>query len=496
MVAQPTAVLNGSNSEDAAQPCALRAFVRVSVLLIAWNLIAAVATAQSSAAPVPTATGAARPQYELLRDEEDWSFLADRQQRTDLWDPLKYIPLGWPRDSYLSLGGEVRQQYERFLNEEWGAQPEDRNGYWLQRYMFHTDLRLGRRVRVFGQLKSGIELGRVGGPRVPDEDELDLHQGYIELTVKPRSTTAGFSVRAGRQEFNFGSARLVSVREGPNVRQSFDALRVIVRQERLRIDTFVSRPVTTTAGTFDDRTDKNRALWGVYLVRPTPSTRRGFDAYYLGYERLDAEFDQGAANERRHSLGTRFWGRAGAIDYNSELVAQWGTFGESKIRAWTIASDTGYRIRPSGPRVGLRADVTSGDGDRTDSTLGTFNPLFPKGDYFGLISPTGPLNQMDLHPAVDFTPQPQLRVSAKWLFFWRTQRDDGLYGVPGNLLRSGEGTRARFVGHSPGLEIEWQTTPHLSFTADLSTFPAGAFLKEAPPDRMISYFAAWTTYKF
>ena len=103
---------------------------------------------------------------------------------------------------------------------------------------------------------------------------------------------------------------------------------------------------------------------------------------------------------------------------------------------------------------------------------------------------------MDLHPVVDFTPQPQLRVTAKWLFFWRTQRDDGLYGVPGNLLRSGEGTHARFVGHSPGLEIEWQTTPHLSFTADLSTFPAGAFLKEAPPDRMISYFAAWTTYKF
>ena len=186
---------------------------------------------------------------------------------------------------------------------------------------------------------------------MPDEDALDLHQGYIELTVKPQSSTAGFSVRAGRQEFNFGSARLVSVREGPNVRQSFDALRVIVRQERLRIDTFISRPVTTTVGTFDDGADKNRALWGVYLTRPTPSTRQGFDAYYLGYERLDAEFDQGTANERRHSLGTRFWGRVGAIDYNSELVAQWGTFGESTLRAWTIASDTGYRLRPSGPRL-------------------------------------------------------------------------------------------------------------------------------------------------
>jgi hypothetical protein len=103
---------------------------------------------------------------------------------------------------------------------------------------------------------------------------------------------------------------------------------------------------------------------------------------------------------------------------------------------------------------------------------------------------------MDLHPAADFTPHPQLRLSAKWLFFWRTERDDALYGVPGNVVRSGAGTRARFVGHSPGLEIEWQANPHLSFTADLSTFPAGAFLSEAPPDRTISYVLAWATYKF
>ena len=54
-----------------------------------------------------------------------------------------------------------------------GAEPRDDSGYWLQRLMVHADLRLGRRLRLFGQLKSGIEAGRVGGPRRPDEDQLE-----------------------------------------------------------------------------------------------------------------------------------------------------------------------------------------------------------------------------------------------------------------------------------------------------------------------------------
>ena len=36
-------------------------------------------------------------------------------------------------------GGEVRQEYEWFDNEEWGAEVPDHNGYWLQRYMLHVD---------------------------------------------------------------------------------------------------------------------------------------------------------------------------------------------------------------------------------------------------------------------------------------------------------------------------------------------------------------------
>ena len=125
--------------------------------------------------------------------------------------------------SSLAAGGEVRQEYEWFDNEEWGAEVPDHNGYWLQRYMIHVDTRLSRRVRLYGELKSGIEVGRAGGPRASDEDRLDLHQGFVDVSF------GRVTVRVGRQELAFGSQRLVSFREGPNMRQSFDGGTVVVQ---------------------------------------------------------------------------------------------------------------------------------------------------------------------------------------------------------------------------------------------------------------------------
>jgi len=70
------------------------------------------------------------------------------------------------------------------------------------------------------------------------------------------------NVRVGRQELQFGSSRLVSVRD-LNVRQSFDAVRGTVARAAWRLDGFASWPVTTRPNALDDATDGARRLWGV-----------------------------------------------------------------------------------------------------------------------------------------------------------------------------------------------------------------------------------------
>src|SRR5580704_10934566 len=78
--------------------------------------------------------------YQLLRENEDWSFLQDSALREDVWDPIKYIPLrSDAQDWYLTIGGEVRQVWERVGNDNWGAQPH-LNSFWLDKPGFFDNV--------------------------------------------------------------------------------------------------------------------------------------------------------------------------------------------------------------------------------------------------------------------------------------------------------------------------------------------------------------------
>src|ERR1700722_9260521 len=62
--------------------------------------------------------------YQLLREDEDWSFLKDPKLREDFWDPIKYIPLRRSADDwYMTIGGEAREVWEQIGNDNWGQSP-------------------------------------------------------------------------------------------------------------------------------------------------------------------------------------------------------------------------------------------------------------------------------------------------------------------------------------------------------------------------------------
>src|SRR6202046_4379394 len=122
--------------------------------------------------------------YHLLREDDDWSFLAHPVERQDFWDPIKYIPLRSGRNGwFLSMGGEAREVWEQIGNDNWGQQPF-MNGYLNERYMPYFDLYYGRPVRTFVELKSGWNSFRAGGPRPIDEKKLDFQSAFLEVGTK------------------------------------------------------------------------------------------------------------------------------------------------------------------------------------------------------------------------------------------------------------------------------------------------------------------------
>jgi hypothetical protein len=438
--------------------------------------------------------------YHLLREDDDWSFLADPAKRQEFWDPIKYIRLQPGRnDWFLSMGGEAREVWEQIGNDNWGQQPF-MNGYFNQRYMLYFDVHYGKHVRSFVELKSGLNSYRIGGPRPIDEKKLDFQAAFLEVGTGDERNWIKF--RAGRHELEYGSGRLIDVREGPNVRLSFDGFKVKAGVGSWQIDGFAVRPDRDKPGIFNNAPDHAVGFWGVYGVRPLTKTIT-LDAYYLGLDRRTATFNRGAGHEVRHSIGARLSRpvaeRKPGWDFDDEALWQFGTFGSANISAWTVASETGYRLPnvPLKPRFSAKADISSGD-DPRKNTLGTFNPLFPKGNYFGVLATAGPgpINFIDVHPRAEATLPRNVTVSVDWIFQWRENLRDGVYSVPGFLIIPAGKSDARFVGHRPGAEVRWQANRHLWFQADCGIFYAGKFVKESQSGRNLNYWALWAGYKF
>src|ERR1700683_4062112 len=143
-----------------------------------WMLaLAAAIPAAQAQADLPSSSAELVRTYTLLREDEDWSFLRDPSLRQDFWDPIKYISLD-PEGWFLTIGGEARDAFEQVGNDNWGKQPY-MNAFLLQRYMLHSDWHLGENIRIFVQLKSGLEDFRAGGARPIDEKRLDLETAFL-----------------------------------------------------------------------------------------------------------------------------------------------------------------------------------------------------------------------------------------------------------------------------------------------------------------------------
>ncbi len=443
-----------------------------------------------------TMSGAERPSFQTLRYNEDWSSLHDPSQRTDWSDTVKFIPLDGT-NAYVSFGGEARLKYERYDEPVFNQRPADNDGFLLQRYLLHADVQLGPHFRAFGQLQSSLEDFRTGGPRPTDRDDLDLHQAFFDA-ANLWGNRNEVTFRAGRQEMAYGSQRLVSVRESPNNRLAFDAVRVLTQFGEWRADTWLAQPVEVDHAVFDDQRIDETTFWGGYVSGPLSFiSGLNSDFYYLGLSRGNARFARGTADEVRHSLGTRLFGKHGALDWNFEFVGQFGSFGNDDILAWTAASDTGWTFAdaPARPRVFLRADIASGDDG--GSNLGTFNPLFPRGAYFNEASLIGPQNLMDLQPGVELALSKSVKLTASCDFVWRESLDDGVYGVALNLQVPPGASRDRYVGTFPSATLVWQAGRHLNLTLNCVAYLFEDFVKESLPNQQNgSYVSVAVTFRF
>jgi hypothetical protein len=467
----------------------------------------AAAPASAPAAPVPQP-----PAYTPVRWNERYTYLGDPDRRTDLFDPIKYIPLNDDGDVYLSLGGQARYRYELFDNFNFGAPGnQDGNGYHLLRLMYHADLHLGPNVRTFVQGINAFADGRDPAERAGiDENDADVHQAFADFTLPVFGDGGSVTLRGGRQNLLYGAQRLISPLDWTNTRRTFDGGKVSIVSPGARntLDVFWVHPVIVDEPRLDSFTDDQDFL-GAYDTLSLPGFINGagtkLDIYLLYLDKFAATFAEGTGDEQRYTAGARLYANPKPFDFDVESGFQFGEFADGDIFAYFLAAEAGYTLADTAlsPRLYLGFDLASGDDDPNDGDLETFNQLFPLGHaYFGYIDVVGRQNIIDLHHGVELTflqnKSYAKKVSLRTDFhvFWRESDDDALYGVQGTIQRADNGSDERYVGSELDLILNWQIDRHLAAYFGYSHLFAGDFIDDTGPGEDIDFVYAALTYTF
>lgn len=455
------------------------------------------ATAQSRTAPAF---------YNIVRyNDRDFSFLRTDTSDRDVFNAIKYIPLSSPAgNSFITLGGELREEYRYYQNENWGDIPEarlDADGFLWHRFMFHADVRLGKYFRVFGQLKNCLVFSRAGGARpVVDEDSLDVNQAFVEIGGAIDQTQA-LMLRLGRQEFNYGAARILTMRDGINVRQGFDAFLLKYRSPRLTADVFIGQGADTKRGIFDDVRLQSETIWGLYSIHALEAASQPdqrtttLDAYYFGFRRDTWQYASVRGAEERHSFGGRISSRVRmGLNVEAEAVYQMGAFAAMPISAYLFAGSVNYTFDfPLQPALGLGWSIASGDANPGDGVSNTFNPMYPKPlCTFGQALASSNLTVLQPFLNLSIVPELQLQLTAYLLSL--TSSNDGLYAVSTVQSRIAPALRSapqsREVGNQYTGILTWNINRHLRLVLEGTYFTAGAYIRLTGAGQNMLYGAA------
>lgn len=504
--------------------------LRASLFLVASLTFASLTrgadTPQSPASAPSSAKLVAPPAYTITRYDEDYSYLRDPSRRTDLYDPIKYIPLS-PSDPsvYLSLGGQLRERYEYFNHPYFGAQPQDRNGYFLTRFLFNGDLHLGPYLRFFAQGKVALEDGRTPGPRSFDRDEIEPHQLFVDLRL-PWNDQLTTTVRFGRQELLYGSQRLVGVSDWTNVQRTFEGIKVINEYKSDNfintLDSFLVRPVLIRDNPIANEVegyndgDDSQTFWGFYDTLLLPhlieKARTRVETYFLVLNRqaTSSISPPRLVDSDIYTLGYRLYSNPKPFDFEFENAYQVGTRGDADIFAFFVSTEAGLTIEgcPATPRPYIGFDYASGDGNRADATYSTFTQLFATGHrFFGEIDLVGRMNVISPYIGTDATllkdnaGNRKLWARVQYLAFWRANDSDSLYDAMGNAVARPSGSMKNCIGQEVDFALHWQVDRHFLITASYNHLFAGQYIHESSGgntsiDQDIDFAYLQCTYTF
>ena len=452
--------------------------------------------AQPAPPPAPVSPASER-RYQLLRFDEDWSFLDTKPPSTpDAFDAVKNVHLS---DTWrFLLGGSIRERLEADDGKSLGG-PHATDEQLRTRLLVNWELRHGKDFRWFTEVRFS-DTSLTDRPVSPlMEDDPDVQNLFFEGTFGAEGKHP-VSVRAGRQELLFGSQKLVSPLDWSNTRRTWDGISVIARTVKTKTTFFATRPVVHEKHDFDSASDDVSFSGVTVVVRPMASqVVEGF-AWLLH----DSTGKYVSPVTGRHDdIDRQTWGARWEWSHANwsgdvEAALQRGDAAGDDIRAFMATTSAGYQWKKASwkPRASFGLDHASGDDDPLDGDVGTFEAPFPLGHaYFGHVDLVGRKNIEAARAELELWPCKGVKIDASLHAFRLADAHDALYEAGNAVLRKDPtGAAGRDVGTELDVLATWNFRTHHVVGVEVSRFWTGDSFERtgAGPD----VWWGWVGYEF
>ncbi len=422
--------------------------------------------------------------------------LAAPKAPPDFFDQIKQANVG---GAVFIFGVEERLRMERWNNEDLNDKVNDRDTRWFNRLRLSMDTIFNSWLRTRVDLVDGREWESDREPR-SQNDELDLHQAYVQFGDKP------LMVRLGRQELDFGSRKLVAAPTWNNLLRSFDAGRVSYASDLLDVSAFCGSVVTPVDDQFNEHRHGERFSGIFATLKPVRDHK--LDLYALRLHTWNDEFFVTGENKEkgptdRYTYGARLYGDIlpKRWTYDVEAAIQRGHYADDRIRAWAFHADTAYTFLdlPWQPTIQPVFNFASGDKNPKDGINGTFDPLYTSthGMYGGIMDLVTWKNIEVAGLRLRAKPVPKLLVAAEVHRYWLAEDKDAWYlGTKKSFRRDKTGKSGDNVGTEVGGWARYTVSKHLEFEGGIAHFFPGRFAEKTGPHDDMSFCYLMTTLRY
>ncbi len=408
-------------------------------------------------------------------------------------------------EATLKIGLESRYRFEYRDNFTLNAPSYEDDAVHLFRNRLNADLKWtpeagGSTYRFFAEAQVAQSAAGNGLNKTNVfVDHFDLRQLFFEMN-KPFGI-APLTVKAGRQELAYGDERFVGPLNWANTTRVFDAVKLVYAHEDwLQVDAFGGR-VVRNEPTTTNRSARADNLYGVYAAYKKIKDHT-LDTFLFVRDVNDNSFVTETGGVRgdleEYTIGNRFKGKTGAVDYGTEYAVQLGERSSDTIRAWAVHQELGYTLADAAwtPRLYTEYNHASGDRNTADGEVGTFDNLYPSNhNKYGLIDFVSLKNINDFMLGASVKPDPKLLLASEFHWFLRDGKESAWFNAAGGVYRAANVAAASQLGEELDVYATYPFSPYLSALAGYSHFFAGPFAEDTGRSDDADFFYAQLTFK-